>query len=217
MASESNRSDPPKRLLWPIVSITIGLLSLGSGVYCFVSPRGDWRDLTGVLTLPLGLLAMWTGHAGHFKTGYRTGFAGALLGLILFVVPARPGGGPVSLQGAAVGSLRTLNTAEFTYAATYPHGFSPSLSSLAPQPDEKNPPSEWAAGLIDRVLASGQKSGYRFVYSAGLRNEKGRINAYAIWANPIQAGMPCYYTDQTGVIRQNSSRPASATDPPVGG
>jgi hypothetical protein len=226
MASEPSRSEQSKGVgslvssLAKGLSITLGILGLLDAVWYLVSPRHvGCIDLTGetlVIALPLSLLAIGLGHVSHFKGGYRVGWAGAILALISLVVPPiNPGRGILAPQASAVGSLRTLNTAEITYATTYPHGFSPSLNSLRWDSHEKNP-TERAAGLIDDVLASGEKSGYRFVYSAGPRDEKGRINAYTIRANPIQAGIAYYYTDQTGVIRQNSSYPASPTDPPIG-
>jgi hypothetical protein len=121
-------------------------------------------------------------------------------------------------QASAVGSLRTLNTAEITYSSTYNQGFSASLADLAP--GTAATPTAEAAGLIDSVLASGEKSGYRFVYSAGPRDANGRIDTYTITASPIKPGATetnYYYTDQTGVIRQNSTGPASATDSPLAG
>src|SRR5271167_163626 len=71
-------------------------------------------------------------------------------------------------QASAVGSLRTLNTAEITYSSTYNVGFSSTLQCLAPPAAAANPTAT-AAGLIDSVL-SGQggtanlsaKSGYSF-------------------------------------------------------
>jgi hypothetical protein len=59
-------------------------------------------------------------------------------------------------QASAVGSLRTINTAEITYASTYNHGYSSSLATLGPG-TEGSPPVESAAGLIDEVLAPEQR------------------------------------------------------------
>jgi len=76
-----------------------------------------------------------------------------------------------------------------------------------------------AAGLIDSALASGTKTGYRFVYSA-TADATGRYSTYSVNANPTvpgTTGMNYYYSDQTGVIRQNSTRQASASDSPLGG
>jgi type IV pilus assembly protein PilA len=121
-------------------------------------------------------------------------------------------------QASAVGSLRTLNTAEVTYSTTYNTGFSYSLSYLQPDPTGNNPTST-AAGLIDSVLASGSKSGYSFTYSPGVSDATGRIQAYQFTAVPITSstGTNYYYSDQSGVIRQNSTTTAVATDSPIAG
>ena len=59
-------------------------------------------------------------------------------------------------EASAVGSIRTLNTAEVTYASTYPNvGFNV-LANLGGAGG-----SATGAGLIDAVLASAVKSGYR--------------------------------------------------------
>jgi len=121
-------------------------------------------------------------------------------------------------QASAVGSLRTLNTAEITYSSTYNVGFSNSLAYLMPPAAGANPTST-AAGLIDSVLGSGAKSGYSFTYSPGASDSSGRINTYAINASPItnSTGTNYYFTDQSGVIRQNSTTTAQATDSPISG
>ena len=123
----------------------------------------------------------------------------------------------VAPQALAVGSLRTLNTAEITYSSTYNSGFSATLTYLGP--GSVTTPTSTAAGLIDSVLASGLKSGYRFTYSAGPPNESGHIETYSIIAVPIDSshGPNSYYTDQSGVIRQNSTTTASSTDSPLAG
>jgi len=121
-------------------------------------------------------------------------------------------------QASAVGSLRTLNTSEVTYSSTFNFGFSATLSYLAPDPTG-NTPTSTAAGLIDSVLALGSKSGYSFTYSPGASDSTGRINTYAFTAVPISSstGTNYYYTDQSGVIRQNSTTTAGSTDSPIAG
>jgi type IV pilus assembly protein PilA len=121
-------------------------------------------------------------------------------------------------QASAVGSLRTLNTAEITYSSTYNTGFTATLGYLAPNGTSPTPAST-AAGLIDSVLASGTKSGYSFTYSPGATDTTGRINTYAFTAVPISSstGTNYYYTDQSGVIRQNSTTTAASTDSPIAG
>jgi len=123
-------------------------------------------------------------------------------------------------QASAVGSLRTLNTAEITYSSTYNTGFTATMTYLAPPSGTGNAnPTSTAAGLIDSVLALGSKSGYSFVYSAGAADSTGRINTYSFTAVPISSstGTNYYFTDQSGVIRQNSTTTASSTDSPIAG
>ena len=120
-------------------------------------------------------------------------------------------------QSSAVASLHTLEIAEMTYSSTYGAGFSFNMSYLAP-PTGSASPTSTAAGLIDSVLASGVKSGYNFTYSPGPIDTSGRVNAFSFNANPISSstGTQYYYTDESGVIRQNSTNAAGTTDSPVG-
>ena len=136
-------------------------------------------------------------------------------------------------QASAVGSLRTLNTAEVTYSVTYNTGYSPTLGDLGPPASHGNPVAT-AAGLVDEVLSgtsgsgggtgptatASDKSGYQFVYTPGTADSSGRINTYSITASPISVGTTgtnFYYTDQSGVIRQNSTAQAQSTDSPLAG
>jgi len=129
-------------------------------------------------------------------------------------------------QASAVGSLRTLNTAEITYATTYNSGYTATLGYLGPPAAGSNPAAT-AAGLIDSVLAGGTatatssvKSGYTFVYTPAGTDASGRINTYGITATPITVGTTgtnYYYTDMSGVIRQNSTSVAGSTDSPLAG
>jgi hypothetical protein len=57
------------------------------------------------------------------------------------------------------------------------------------------------------------------VYTPGTATS-GRIDTYDLNANPTTAGTTgsnYYFTDQSGVIRQNSTTGASANDSPIGG
>jgi type IV pilus assembly protein PilA len=126
-------------------------------------------------------------------------------------------------QASAVGSLRTLNTAEITYSSTYNVGFTSALSYLAP-PAAGSGPNSTAGGLIDSILAgtgsnTSSKSGYNFIYSPGATDATGRVNTYSITATPVSdsTGTNYYYTDQSGVLRQNSTTTAGSTDSPIAG
>jgi type IV pilus assembly protein PilA len=120
-------------------------------------------------------------------------------------------------QSSAVASLHTLEIAEMTYSSTYGAGYSANLQYLAPAAGAALATST-AAGLIDSVLATGVKSGYSFTYSPGTTDPTGRINAFGFSANPVSSttGTQYYYTDESGVIRQNSTTTAGSTDTPVG-
>jgi type IV pilus assembly protein PilA len=117
-------------------------------------------------------------------------------------------------QASAVGSLRTINTSEVTYASTYTTGFSTTLLQLD---GTTTPSTDTAAGLIDSVLASGIKSGYTFVYASF--PVSGRIDHYTCQASPTQGtgNGNFYYTDESGVIRQNTSASATSSDQPLAG
>jgi type IV pilus assembly protein PilA len=134
-------------------------------------------------------------------------------------------------QASAVGSLRTLNTAEVTYSTTYNSGYSSTLGDLGPGSPGTNVPNSTAAGLVDEVLSgngngatptatTSAKSGYQFVYTPAGTDTSGKINSYVFTASPVSVGTTgtnFYYTDQSGVIRQNSTAPAGSSDSPLAG
>jgi len=119
-------------------------------------------------------------------------------------------------EASAVGSLRTYNTALVTYQAAYDRGFPPSLTHLGPVAPGAQP-TENAADLVDALLASGQKTGYRFTYQAFDRDADGKLDAYTLNADPVtpnRTGMRFFYTDESGVIRFDRER-ASGRSPPI--
>ena len=121
-------------------------------------------------------------------------------------------------QASAIESMRNIGTAEVNYWVTYGQGFSTSLSALGPPPEGVQANST-AAGLIDEVLASGAKSGYVFIYSpADLDASTGRYNGFSLNGNPAifgSTGTAYYYSDQSHVIRGNSTAVATSTDSAV--
>jgi len=119
-------------------------------------------------------------------------------------------------EASAVGSLRTINTACVTYSTTYGVGFPSQLSYLGSGGGGGTVTST-GSQLLDDVLASGSKSGYTFTYSAGAASGT-VIPTYSVTANPItygQTGLRYFFTDQSGVIRFNTSQAASASDSPL--
>ena len=66
-------------------------------------------------------------------------------------------------ESAAVGALRSLNTAQISYNTTYATvGFAANLTALSGDCTGGTVPSSSGACLIDSVLESGTKSGYSF-------------------------------------------------------
>jgi prepilin-type N-terminal cleavage/methylation domain-containing protein len=116
-------------------------------------------------------------------------------------------------QSSAVGSLRTINTACIAFSTSYGQ-YPAALSNLGPV-GSGGTASSTSADLIDSVLSAGTKSGYAFAFGAGTSNQ-----TYTITATPITAattGQNMYYTDQTGVIRVDTSGTgAGASSTPIG-
>ena len=130
-------------------------------------------------------------------------------------------------EAAAIGRIRTLNTAEVTYAATYKVGFTDGLNRLGAPPSGKKPDKD-NAFFVDEELAgrskggtntSFERKGYKFTYKPGAADSKGNIGAYTIVVRPIQfgkTGKRSFFSDQTGKIHATSDdREPTAKDPPL--
>jgi cytochrome c5 len=103
-------------------------------------------------------------------------------------------------EAATVGAVRTLNTAEITYAATFPtHGFTCTLSDLGGM-GSGNGVSEHQAMLIDPRLASGRKNGYVFALSGCNGMPSSRFSVTAVPADPT-SGTRAFCSDESAVIR----------------
>jgi prepilin-type N-terminal cleavage/methylation domain-containing protein len=114
-------------------------------------------------------------------------------------------------EASAVGSLRTINTAEVTYSTTYPTiGFA-ALTSLGGTAPCTNASSAGAC-LLDDVLAAGVKSGYNFVTTAGTQVPSVTYLSNASPSAPQQSGTRYFFSDQSGVIRYNGTAAAAASD-----
>ena len=112
-------------------------------------------------------------------------------------------------EASAVGSVRTINTGEVTYAASCPSiGYSATLSEL----------NTWVlcggtTGVIDPVLAAGAKSGYTFTYPAPTV-QSGLNVAYTVTAVPQKiatTGQRGFCSDQTAVIQYSTDGTATCT------
>jgi prepilin-type N-terminal cleavage/methylation domain-containing protein len=120
-------------------------------------------------------------------------------------------------ESSAVGSMRTINTAEVTYASTYPdQGYAGTLTALA-TPTTGCPaggPTSANACLIDATLAAATstasgKSGYYFTLAT---NASVGYSLNGDATNQGSSGVKHFYTDATGVIHYNSAAAAGSAD-----
>jgi type IV pilus assembly protein PilA len=122
-------------------------------------------------------------------------------------------------EASAVGSLRTINTSNVTYASTYGIGFASALSDLGPGAACPAPPTATQSCLIDSVLAGGVKSGYTFTYKAAAGTASKPNNTYTVNGDPTakgSSGQSAFFTDESGVIRKDpSGTAATATSAPL--
>jgi len=208
----------------PMMSETSGLAigSLICGILFFLFPSA--------------IAAIVMGHISRAEirrgAGRKTGAGMALAGLVLgyvgisvaillliaaIVIPNLSRSNMQANEVVAIKTLRTLNTSCVLYSSAY--GLFPKhLTNLGP-PVTNEKPSADAADLIDPALASGSKYGYVFDYEP-FNAESGGVKTfgYTITASPSAPGTTgrrYFFTDQTGVIRTETDRAATANSPPI--
>lgn len=120
-------------------------------------------------------------------------------------------------ESASVQNMRNITTANVVYSSTYGIGYASSLAALGPPPGS-GVPSPANSSLIDDVLALGSKSGYTYTYTPG-SPVNGVIDSFQLTASPLNPGITgnrYFFTDDSGVIRQNTSALATVSDTPIG-
>jgi len=216
-------------LSWSVVSPNIGH-------YWTPSPPGMFLLLLSLLMIPFhvwmanaaskALAALEAGHPGPPALGRVVAVCYGLL----FV--AAVSGGPAllphrrgiaSTEAATTGNIRMLNIAESTYSEQY-RSFSDTLTKLCP-PATGGQATKNSADLLDaeRCGATSKESrnvvilwGYIFSYAPIGRI--GEIRRYSVHADPIfrgRSGQRSLYADESGIIRSNSMRSATASDSPI--
>lgn len=115
-------------------------------------------------------------------------------------------------EASAVGSVRTVNTAQVTYSSTWGQGYALTNATLG-----------GAAGcvaaaatacLIDPVLTLGTKSGYLVVTKGAAADAAGISETFEVNASPTAVGTTGqrgFCSDQSGVIRYNLTGTAVGT------
>lgn len=199
-------------------SLVLGLLSLVCGL------------LAGIPAIILGHISLSNiKKSGGRLKGEGIALAGLIMGYISLVaipfiliiaaiaIPNLLRARTSANEASAVGSIRTINVAEVTYAASNPQaGFSANLEVLGgASPCNVSPTT---ACLIDPVLASGQKSGYRFLYEAWDSNEDQVLDAYLVQAIPVEpgaTGIRSFCSDESGIIRFTKEEACTRESPPL--
>jgi type IV pilus assembly protein PilA len=209
--------------IYPPQSSGKALASLIFGLFFFVFPAAVVAIVFGHLSLSeirksAGRL---TGR-GMAMAGLILGYIGvAMIPFVLIVaaiaIPNLLRSKIAANQASAVGSLRTIISANLTYSSQFGSGFATTLDQLDGFGGTAGCDH---AMLIDHVLATGQRHGYVFTYSARPSSDapaKGctepGARGFTVNADPVNrnsTGMQSYFTDETGVIRVEKSGPASA-------
>jgi type IV pilus assembly protein PilA len=114
-------------------------------------------------------------------------------------------------ESAAVGALRTLNTAQISYNSTYPTvGFASTLTGLGDGGTSTNcggttAPTSTSACLIDSALETGTKSGYSFQVTGVTGTPASTYQMIASPITPNQTGVRYFCSFADAVVRNNGS------------
>jgi hypothetical protein len=113
-----------------------------------------------------------------------------------------------SFESAAAAGLRTLNTAQVSYSASFPkRGFTCTLSMLGGSETQEQPSPEHAM-LIDDALASGKRSGYVFSITGCDVPPASKYQMTAVPADP-SSGIRAFCSDESAVIRYSTDGQAT--------
>jgi type II secretory pathway pseudopilin PulG len=117
-------------------------------------------------------------------------------------------------ESSAAASIRTINTAQIQYQATYPTvGYSATLGALGPGAGAcPTPPTSATSCLIDNVLATGTKSGYLITMVGSAAGGAAVNNQYHAEANPQvpnQTGNRGFCSIEDAVVRYNTGNIAT--------
>lgn len=103
------------------------------------------------------------------------------------------------LESSALSGLRTLATAEVSYASAFPElGFTCTLSDLGGAGDGE--PNSHAASTINEALASGTMGGYSFALTDCSGSPVDHFRVMAAPVNP-DSGLRAFCSDESAVIR----------------
>ena len=117
-------------------------------------------------------------------------------------------------EASAVGSLRTINTAQVTFSSTYGTGYT-TLAFLSTPVAGCIAATATGACLLDSNLGAGTKSGYFFtsVPGGGAGTAASPNNSFNSTAVPVAigtSGQNSFCSDESGVLRRDTTGAADA-------
>ena len=144
---------------------------------------------------------------------------GAVLVIVAIAIPNLLRSRIAANEASAVGTIRTVNTAQVTYTATYPErGYAPDLATLGPGPGGAGGESADHAGLIDATLGNGSctagawctKSGFRFTVKAVCMQQQ--CSQFVVVGTPVASntGGRNFCSTSDGVIRFKTGPPLTS-------
>jgi type IV pilus assembly protein PilA len=123
-------------------------------------------------------------------------------------------------QTSAVQTMRTIGSAEISYASSYPaSGFGCPLSVLGGDPKAGAPTAQASQLLPADLAATGQKSGYTFTVTCGSKttiNNQDVYNSVEIFGIPQTVGKTGdngYCSDENNVIKIDPTGGTNCTQP----
>jgi hypothetical protein len=163
----------------------------------------------------------WYGEETAIREASKGGAldAGVVLVVAAIAIPNLLRSRIAANEASAVGSVRTVNTAEVIYATKYPkRGFAPNLASLGPDPRGPNAESPEHASLIEATLGNASctagarctKSGYNFRLTAECKQQS--CTDYVVVATPVDSntGTRSFCSTSDGVIRLKAGSPLTS-------
>jgi hypothetical protein len=119
-------------------------------------------------------------------------------------------------EASAVGTIRTMNTAEITYAAMYPdRGYAPELATLGVDPRNSKAESPEHAGLLDNSIGNESctanawctKSGYRFRLTTVCKKQP--CGEYVAIGTPVDGntGSRSFCSTSDAIVRSTTGSP----------
>ncbi|PYX44320.1 MAG: hypothetical protein DMG79_20905, partial [Acidobacteria bacterium] len=122
-------------------------------------------------------------------------------------------------ESAAVAMTRTVNTAQITYSAAFPHrGYARDLASLGPDPNNPSDSTPEHGNFVDATLGNAsctgtawcEKSGYRFKITATCKQRP--CTDYTVLATPISTstGTRSFCSTSDRVIRFKTTTPLTS-------